>query len=1383
MTDATESLPGQRVWDRLDARMARRQAVGVPSRLYERMGLGDPWSWQPPVSGESTDNDDYAFLSGRPFYAMMRRMALSRFWRERRERWADVGPQRSPAKRRRRANRFDWSLGTSDFVLPPAWEAPAQEAEVGEAPVAAKAVSGWTGARTSSGSDAWQTASVPSTATVIRGGKKDDASAGAPAGSTTSKNRRAIELVAESGRADRIRRASRQRPAGLRRGSDMDELGGAGDAVVSAPARQRRRGVRYRTARRVADAELLRQLEAPTPTPGTTAVQARSPFLSAVSAPPGRAARPVTAEASSASSARPAPRPTERAAARSAPGATPGAASDVSGVSGGADAPASSAARAPVQRSLTSAGRAASTAAPSAEARDASAAPLTAERVAQRVSRTVPATERLAQRAVTTLPTAARAAAPDIGTSRPSMRWEGPMAPEGRRRVLRVASPSLSWLLGGAPETEVSADAPASRPAAAAARPAVSAWPAPRAAAAPSASPSASTSASSASPVASPSASPAARQQAARRADVSETARRASPEVSAESPPSARPTAARAASAVQLSPVEQTLRAMGASTSVMRAVREAVESGAREIPAPAARLLERTLPLWERPSARASSARPAEALRADRSVATDAGAEPAQAAATGRRSSPGVAAQRVVRVAAPEEAPPDRIEQLIRGVERSAASSRPRRSVWISPNEVLLVPEGDPVPTNVAPREFTGARSVSGWARPSSPVGRAASVALAASAPASAATPSVARVGRSSTLIPPAAAAAFRTPSGEWRPSAAFRAAASAAPASASESAGVGIISRTVAGVWAGATRADRSAPSVRAPSGARAVSTDAVLASPIEGGPAASQPAASQPYAGARTVSGWSGAATAPSSAPIERAAARGAGELPGAVERAAERASGRAATPSAGRRLDAGAALGLSEDAPASARGQRRRPVTSAPSQTALSPDAPVAREQAPQASGQGGRAASPFFSPVSQAVSDAWSGPPRAGTSSAPPSRVPTSTTRVSRTPSALRGTTRNFRTASSVWTGAVLSRTPQGEWTGAASGRTPQGEWTGAASGRTPSGAWTGAASGRTPSGKWTGAASGRTPQGEWTGAASGRTPSGEWVGAVSGRTPSGAWTGATSGVTPSSQRGASWAAPGRTSLMQSLAAVGDGEDTVNLPSWARVVTAEPIRRRSSGDLVTALARASQPEQVIRVILERAGQPVPANLPAPIAEVVRQVTGEAAKVGASASRSTSGGAGAAASSASSATVIRGGAARARASARSVRTRGGDRRSSARVVSGWTGLVRGVPSTAKTASSGVGGDRMMRLASRLKELIHLAEGQKLSEARKQARLSAEGTGPEGGRDDARPGGTGEQEVDIDILSREVLEIVMQELELRRARRVEDSDVGLWW
>ena len=1042
------------------------------------------------------------------------------------------------------------------------------------------------------------------------------------------------------------------------------------------------------------------------------------------------------------------------------------------------------------------------------------------------------------------------------------------MAPEGRRRVLRVASPSLAWLMGAAPETEAAPDAPARQTGSrqtSSARPPVSAWPAPRPERARSV------------PEASAEPRPAAARTDPSRAGSTVSTPELRPAV-AGSP--AAPSGATTSRAATLTPVERTLRAMGASTSVMQAVREAIEVGARSIPAPAARLLARTLPPWEQPgSSRVSGTRPAgqPALTEAASTTPQARIAPATApgltrpglprpgahtapavgvateteAAPRRSVRAGLPTQQVVRVAAPEDAPPDRIAQLIQGVERSAETAgprqaRPRRSVWISPNEVLLVPEGDPVPAEAsaaAASPFAGARTVSGWARPASPVGRAVSVGVTPAATPTAGRAAGSSTGPRSTLIPPSPATAYRTPTGEWHTSAAFRTPAGRGPAASAEVPGFGVISRTVAGVWAGASKADRaplvpgqagstSAPaqrgaaSVRRSSAASGVSTDSVIVPGLRqaDGTQAASPDASQPFTGARTVSGWTGAPTTGS--PTTGSPASADGARPSAASAA------RPAT-AAERRLDADP--GLAADTLTSARGQRRRAAPHAPALTSLSVDGPVARAQGGgQDSGASGARStgrtSPYFSPVSQAVADAWSGPgPRqagdAGVSSRSSARptpiVPSSTTRVSRTPSALRGTTRSFRTASGVWSGAVLARTPEGEWTGAASGRTPVGEWSGASSSRTPtggwtgapvsttpSGAWTGAASGRTPSGEfigasssrtpggaWTGAASGRTPSGEfvgasssrtpsgaWTGAASGRTPSGQWTGAASGRTPRGEWVGASSGVTPPGWHSAR-PGPQRTSLMQSLAAVGDGEDTVNLPSWARVVTASPIRRRAAGDLVTALARATQPEQVIRVILERAGQPVPANLPAPIAEVVRQVTGEAAKVGESVSRQTGSRSTGPNTSAPGATVIRGGRAASGGSARSVRTRGGDTRSSARVVSGWTGLGRGAASTAKTASPGVGPDKMMRLASRLKELIHLAEGQKLSEARKQARLSAEGTGPESGGEATRVGGAGEQEVDIDVLSREVLEIVMQELEFRRARRVEDSDVGLWW
>jgi hypothetical protein len=115
----------------------------------------------------------------------------------------------------------------------------------------------------------------------------------------------------------------------------------------------------------------------------------------------------------------------------------------------------------------------------------------------------------------------------------------------------------------------------------------------------------------------------------------------------------------------------------------------------------------------------------------------------------------------------------------------------------------------------------------------------------------------------------------------------------------------------------------------------------------------------------------------------------------------------------------------------------------------------------------------------------------------------------------------------------------------------------------------------------------------------------------------------------------------------------------------------------------------------------------------------------------------------------------------------------------RASARVVSGWTGLAPGEAAPGEKQAGGP--DKLMRMVRKLKHLVHLAEGAQRSDARRQARLSADEAPAAGG---GGPGGGGGGEaVDIEVLGREVLEVVNRELEMRRERRQEDSDVGLWW
>jgi hypothetical protein len=116
----------------------------------------------------------------------------------------------------------------------------------------------------------------------------------------------------------------------------------------------------------------------------------------------------------------------------------------------------------------------------------------------------------------------------------------------------------------------------------------------------------------------------------------------------------------------------------------------------------------------------------------------------------------------------------------------------------------------------------------------------------------------------------------------------------------------------------------------------------------------------------------------------------------------------------------------------------------------------------------------------------------------------------------------------------------------------------------------------------------------------------------------------------------------------------------------------------------------------------------------------------------------------------------------------------------------------LGRGRPRRAATAvtrarpSTG-GDDKLSKLVRRLQDLIHLAEDQnRLAAARSEVRMAedsaqarAEGQGGHAGG----PEPVGNQKQDIEALGREVLEAVAKELELRRSRRMEDSDESVWW
>jgi len=110
---------------------------------------------------------------------------------------------------------------------------------------------------------------------------------------------------------------------------------------------------------------------------------------------------------------------------------------------------------------------------------------------------------------------------------------------------------------------------------------------------------------------------------------------------------------------------------------------------------------------------------------------------------------------------------------------------------------------------------------------------------------------------------------------------------------------------------------------------------------------------------------------------------------------------------------------------------------------------------------------------------------------------------------------------------------------------------------------------------------------------------------------------------------------------------------------------------------------------------------------------------------------------------------------------------------------------GSVRPVRSSAVSKSAGGADDRVSKLVRRLTDLIHLAETERrLSEAQAQVRMAedsaaarAEGSAPLG------QSGGGGPKLDIETFTREALETVNRELELRRERRTEDGDESNWW
>lgn len=258
----------------------------------------------------------------------------------------------------------------------------------------------------------------------------------------------------------------------------------------------------------------------------------------------------------------------------------------------------------------------------------------------------------------------------------------------------------------------------------------------------------------------------------------------------------------------------------------------------------------------------------------------------------------------------------------------------------------------------------------------------------------------------------------------------------------------------------------------------------------------------------------------------------------------------------------------------------------------------------------------------------------------------------------------------------------------------------------------------------------------------------------------------------SGVFVGERRPARTAAPNqRLPLSWTLEGVEAQSANKALPGWARRSSGELLPRPSSANqgLIAALARASDVEEVVRVIFERSSDPVPrlSRMPSPVIQVIQQLRRESAAVESSA-------AAAAAPTSRQATA---------ATTRTVRSPR-KARSSARVVRGFTGLR---PISTAQGGAGVGEDKVMKLAKRLRNLIHLAENQGRDVARQGVRMAEDSASAraEGQSAPTQPdGGGNKRQIDIDALGREVLEEVQRMTEMRRERNLTGGqEQDMWW
>lgn len=255
-----------------------------------------------------------------------------------------------------------------------------------------------------------------------------------------------------------------------------------------------------------------------------------------------------------------------------------------------------------------------------------------------------------------------------------------------------------------------------------------------------------------------------------------------------------------------------------------------------------------------------------------------------------------------------------------------------------------------------------------------------------------------------------------------------------------------------------------------------------------------------------------------------------------------------------------------------------------------------------------------------------------------------------------------------------------------------------------------------------------------------------------------------------GVAPALVAGAS--TPGRAparprpDLALTLGAVEVGVDDPRLPTWARRSSGEPLIHREDR-FIEALARATAPEDVVRVIYERAergGLTAATGLPAPVIQVIEQIRTVAEAV-----------------SVDTDTTLRAGPGSDREVARRARGDAAPSRPTARVARGFSSLRGGGTAASR---DGIGTDKLSKLSKRLHDLILLAERQK-DAARQEVRMAEDSAAAraEGQASPSAAEGGNDKKIDIEALGREVLEVVSMELEMRKQRTQEGSDEYGWW